>query len=445
MAQDIAGYDMVMAITQGALNKQFQLVFPNGKGLASWNATLADDGSQVQNVVFGTPSVDLSTPLARGAAILLPVTSGNYVYYQVKIQDGKPVVTPVTQDLTGTTVRVTASLTQFHDTTYHSSDFTMQRIFMDLTDPNLDTDFTINLQGQALVSLTTLLRDYLNQLHAQNNASFLFGSVKVPTVPEDVGPLAPKAFDFSVNSQAANPNNNTLNFLLTVDSAQLPTGTGVGVLPNNLTTPGNDAAFLVSDYQVLEKFVLPSVVTGIHNGDTNSHFGIDSFAVTHNPARASLTGNVDYKDGWFSKFDVYVASGEVTMDIEFRQERRVIIDTVTGIGDVSAYIAVYVNAGQLDYKSSQTQPSVHSEGSSTVWRIFQDIFTLGFAEIGEKVVSDAVSAAVSDLLSPGNLSTSINAAIQLIELPAPTLFAYTAAFLPDNLHIDVTLKAQGPA
>lgn len=445
MTDAMGGYDLVMALSQQALNRQFQLVFPNGTGIAPWSATLADDGSSVSGVTFATPSVNLTTPLARGAALVLPITAGTYSYFKVTIVDGKPVATPVTQDLEGTTITVTASLQSFHDTSYKSSDFTLQSIFLDLTDPNLDSSFSIALEGQALVSLTTLFNQYLASLHSQNNATFLFGSVAQPVVPDDYGALAPRAFDFSVNSQAANPNYNTLNFLLMVDTDVLPTGTGVGVLPSNLVTPGNDGAFFVSDYQLLSKFVVPSVAAGVQQDDTSSSFGISSFTFAKDPAKATLTGNVDFSGGWFSKFDVYVANGEVTMDIEYRKTKTVIIDSVTGIGDVSAYIAIYVSSGALEYKPTQTQPSVHNEGSSTVWRVFQDIFTLGFAEIGEKVVGDAVHNAVSGFLGPGSLSPAIDSAIQLVKLPAPTLFAYTGASLPQNLEIDVTMKSQAPA
>jgi len=86
MARDIAGYDMALAITQAAMNTQFQRAFPNGAGLPPWNATPDDeDGASVWNVVFGTPGVDLNTPLARGAAIVLPIASGAYTYRQVKL------------------------------------------------------------------------------------------------------------------------------------------------------------------------------------------------------------------------------------------------------------------------------------------------------------------------------------------------------------------------
>lgn len=446
MSQALGSYDLVMALSQQALNDQFQLVFPDGQGIQPWNAQLASDGSAVAGVTFGTPSVNLSTPFTRGAALNLPVTAGSYTYWTVQMQNGKPTPIQQSQALAGTTITVTASLQKFHDTSYQSADFTMQRVFLDLTDPNLDVAFTIGLQGQALVSLTTLFTDYLTQLNQQNSASFLFGSVKVPTVPADTGPLAPRAFDFSVNCQASNPGNNTLNFLLMVDTDVLPTGPGVGVLANNLVTPGNDGAFFVSDYQLLSKFVLPSVIAGIQANDPGTQFGASSFAYVQTPAaKASLTGNVNYEGGWFSKFDIYVANGEVTMDIEYRKTKQVIIDSVTGVGDVSAFITIYTDSGALAYKTSQTQPQVHSEGSSVVWRVFQDIFTLGFAEIGEKVVGDAVQSAVKDFLSPGNLSTAINSTIALVELPAPTLFAYTGASLPADLEIDVTMKSQGPA
>jgi hypothetical protein len=394
MARDIAGYDMALAITQAALNTQFQRAFPNGAGLPPWNATLDDeDGASVWNVVFGTPGVDLNTPLARGAAIVLPIASGAYTYRQVKLVGGKPATVRVTQDLAGTTIRVTAPLISGQDTPRWSDGCARRRIFMDLTDPNLDTTFSIGLRGQALVNLTALFQTYLNQLQQRNNATFLFGSVNVPSGPAKAGPLAPRACDFTVNSQAANPNNNTLNILLLVDSAQLPDGSGAGLLPNNLAPPGSDALFLLSDYQLLKKFVLPGIIAGLQKSDAGSAFSLDWFGFTRNPARASLTGKVGYQGGWFSKFDVYIAHGEVALDIEYRKEKRVIFDAVTGIGVVSAYLSVYANAGRLAARPSWTQSQVRWHGSSVVWRVFQDIFTRGFAEIRERVGAEAVASA----------------------------------------------------
>ncbi|MGN6360342.1 MAG: hypothetical protein ACTHNK_08140 [Thermomicrobiales bacterium] len=446
MAQDIAGYDMVLAITQAALNTQFQRAFPTGAGLPPWNATLDDeDGASVWNVAFGTPGIDLSTPLARGAAIVLPITSGAYTYRQIKLVSGKPVAVAVTRDLAGTTIRVTAPLVSCQDASGRSDGCARYRISINLTDPNLDTIFSIGLPGQALVSLTTLFRTYLNQLQQWNNAIFQVGAVSVPSGLAAAGPLAPQAFDFSVNSQATNPNNNTLNILLLVDSAQLPDGATVGLLPNNLAPPGSDALFLLSDYQLLKKFVLPGIIAGIQQRDAGSAFSLDWFGFTRSPARASLTGKVGYRGGWFSKFDVSIAHGEVALDIEYRKEKKVIFDAVTGIGVVSAYLSIYANGGRLAAKPSWTRPQVCCAGSPVVWRVFQDIFTRGFAEICERVGNEAVASAAGSLLDAGGLATALDNAVRLIELPAPARPAYTAAALPDHLAVAVTLDAPDPA
>ena len=444
MLAGIAGYDLVLSISQKALNQQFQLVFPDGAGLPPWNATLANDGSQVTNVTFGTPGIDLNTPLTRGAALTLPVTGGQYTYYTVVFQDGKPVPVPKSQDLTGSVIKVTSSLSKLHDTTFHDADFTIQRIFLDLSDPHLASTFEIDVQGQALVSLTTLFAQYLAQLSQQNSSTFLFGSVKVPNVPDSVGPLAPADSDFSVYTGATDPDLNALNFLLLTAGDAPPTDAGAGDL-GSVIGPGQAGAFLISGYQLISKFILPSVVAGMKQNDPSTPFSMGSFTIDPASGSASLTGNVNYDGGWFSKYNCYINNNLVTLDIEYRKEQRVIIDTVTGIGDVSAYITIYVDNGQLGYKTSQTKPSIHSDGSSTVWRVFEDIFTLGFAEIGEKVVTDAVQGAVNNLLQPGSLGPSINQAIALVEMPATTLFTYTDSSLPGYLHLDVTMKNQGPA
>lgn len=421
MLSGIAGYDLVMSISQKALNQQFQLVFPEGAGLPSWEATLADDGSAVTGVTFATPSINLNTPLARGAALILPIRKGTYSYYQVKLENGKPVVVPVNQDLAGTSIKVTTSLKKYHDEKFSDKDFTIQRIFLDLSDPHLASDFEIDLQGQALVNLTTLFMSYLQNLASQNSSTFLFGSVKIPNIPASQGPLAPTGADFAVYSSASDPDVGELQFLLETDHKDLPTGPGVGDI-GRVIPAGQEAAFFVSGYQLISKFILPSMVAGMQKKDPHSPFSIGVFTIDQTTGSGKLNQNVGYDGGWFSKWDCYIANNEVVTDIEYRKEKKVIIDSVTGIGDVSVFISVYVNADALQYKTSQTKVSVHSDGSSLVWRIFQDIFTLGFAEIGEKVVTDAVDGAVGDLLGPGSLGPSVSSAINLIQLPAPTLF-----------------------
>ncbi|MBD2677205.1 MULTISPECIES: TULIP family P47-like protein [Nostoc] len=438
--QDLQGYDLVMAITEKALNEQFALVFQDNT-LPQWNAELSDDGSTIQ-ATFGIPRIDLNTPLNRGASLIVPIVAGAYTYYQVKIVSGKPEVTSVSYDLSGKSFVLTSSLKMLHDTDFHSADFTVQRLFLDLSDPHLVSRFEIDdIDGQALVSITTLLQKYLEQLQKQNNATFVFGSVKVPNVPETVGPLAPTGGDFSVYSDPSNPQFNCLNFLLMTDKKLLPTEPTAGIFDHSLVLTNDEATFIASDYQILSKFILPNIVNGLKSKDVDCPISVDSFNLSHNPAKATLKENVPFKGCSFTKLDVYISNNEIAMDIEYRKKGHIgPAITITGIANLSNYVSIYVENGELKYKTRQTDIKVSSDQDNLAVRIILDILTAGFLEIGYKVVTDAVKHAVNNLLKDNGFSNALTNAMACVELPAKSLFEYSNVQLPANFMLDVTLK-----
>ncbi|MFD1674519.1 hypothetical protein [Alicyclobacillus fodiniaquatilis] len=438
--RDIKGYDMVMAINQKTLNNQFQLMFSMNQ-LPTWDLNLADDGSKI-TAELGVPSIDLNVPVTRGAAIVIPIVSGSYTYYKIQFQNGQPVAVPAKQDLSGKSVRLVSSLKMLHKSDFHSSDFTIQQIFLDLSDPHMITNLDVELEGQALVALSTLLQQYLDNLHQQQYETFLFGSVKVPHLPDTLGPLAPTGADFSITIDASNPDNNCLNFLLLTDHHDSPNADPASGLFQYPLVSNGEAAFIVSDYKIISSFIVPTIVASMKVKDSGTNLKEENFDYAHNPCIVKLKDQFDFQGCRFTKWDIYFDNNEVRMDLEYRKSKDIgPAITITGIGNLSGFISIKVNNGELEYSSRQTDVQVSSDQGDLATRIILDILTLGFLEIGYKVVTDAVTGAISDLAKDNNLATTLNNAVHCIELPAKTLFVYDHLEMPkeQNMRLDVKI------
>lgn len=468
---DLAGFDLVYAITQDAINEQLQELFVmvDGGLPSTWEATTPKKTATIA-ATLGVPSVSLAAGASTGTQVVMsvPLVSGTYTGYAMSMGDDGPVVTKETTDLTGSTLRLTSSLNlagvaaggtnvpaevQKQLSQFDSSMLDVQHLFLDLEDANLlssaelDTGGRLDDEPNTLESIAALIKSLLDSLKGSGNP-YVFGYVATDKQPDPADPTwSPTGMTYSLFADSGAVGRSTVNSLLVVGGRSVPGG-GAGQFTTNLVTRDDVKGAFVISAQLMMTPICNSVGAAI--GQSPSIFQVQ--------VDGSLVGSFGNDIGGTTTVNLQPQVGTNQLVMSFHSTFRKDVEdrAGSGIGYVDGTID---QTGTLTFDVDDngvirgsvvvSDPVTNHESHPNflgkleeVLAIFADavvsIVSLGFApNVFENLVNDDWSATVVDstLSSAGTLST------RLVPPAGGELFFKDARFLTGGaMALDTSIR-----
>ena len=272
---DLAGYPMVMAVSQDAINAQMAKVYGQSTRNTDmfphvpWNLGPEDGSWSLTVDQFAAPEVDFDTPNEHECRLKMKITSGTFSWFTIKLEGGKPKVDRVNMKLDGLMMYLTTKMNEIKHTEWCDELFEVQTLFANLHHIHriqLDMPNTqiVNVAGERQASLETILVERITELATTDaNSQLLFGDVEVPIVPASVqssGPLKPSACTYStvkIKNESGGYKSGGLNYLLLLDGKDFPTEKEAGVFQSSPAFSAGMTMLVVSDATVLDKIVKP--------------------------------------------------------------------------------------------------------------------------------------------------------------------------------------------
>ena len=278
-------YDAVLAINQEALNRHFQELFAPGAFEQQIKITIDDDLGKSVTGTMGVPTLTFLPEQQRLVKMTVPFGPGSTFHGGKVWNEKKQELDAIETDLTGKSLGFVVALERMSNTDVRDADFTVQALYMQLTElKNIDTDnFGVQLDelGGA-EQLFNALTDYIKRATKQAKVgsvpeSLFVTRVQVPTTPNTEGPMRPHEAAFSATALARAPMRGELNCLLMMKDRALPADARAGLFNDYWGSPGQpkapDVTLVLSDFPLLENFAQPAIIKAWPNLKLNLNRG----------------------------------------------------------------------------------------------------------------------------------------------------------------------------
>lgn len=436
---------MVFSYTQKMLNNKLALEHAAGNESMFPNSITfdGDEGAwtfQVDN--FGAPLLTFDTPsLTNGCRLTIPIATGAFKFWEVKIVNRKPTVVERNIDISGRKLTIVTPVKQRRHTDFTDARFGIEALFADLSQV---TDAAIDFNDTQEVAATTSLKAGLNTLIAQGLLDWsaryfeekgrypmMFGGARLPNIP-DVYKLRPTACTYSVSVSRDSRNHyitGALNLLLQIDGEELTTADAAGIFDSPLPRSDDDEGVLViSSYAFSKKIVLPVL--------SESYSKNKAFKFSANHSNQGTQGEVRLLESVkeHKKDDVDITTERIEGEFVtgcYRVWQDLNANTEHWSGDIhttsKGFFDMKFNI-TADGKLGVTQTELHhTEDHSSVWatRILGDIISLGFDEIGRNDREDDAEGKIENMHA--NVAQYVDEAIDVIVLPGGStgIFKYS--------------------
>jgi hypothetical protein len=416
---DLAGYPMVMSVSQNAINKKMAMEYQSGDDSrrfpsVPWNLG-PDDGSWKLEVdQFAAPEVDFNTPLEMGCRLKMTIMNGHFTTWVFKgMVGGKPNMEEQNVSLNGLTMYVTTPMRQLKHDTWSDELFECQALFADLENMreivfDLNSAMRLAILGSVESYLKTVIADYITEYGNAHPQALVFGAVKIPkiaTADQTTGLLKPSALAFSV-FKITNPGgyvSGNLNYLMwKEDPKAIPTGAAAGVFNASLVRPGEQATFIISEATVLETIANSLIKTqfgaNIDLGLTRGVYGqatAKSYLNTAIPFGVTL--NNRGRSASLESIDSTVEDGKIKIQYRVKTSMYQQVNDIDI--DVTAYrlVSIYLEGEKLKVEVSAPTQIAYHESFGSVYSDFQHI-----CEFALWKQEDFCSDLLDNLNLPGN-------------------------------------------
>ncbi len=442
--QDLAGYPMVLAMSQEMVNKRLADVSQKTHDLPDGWTLTPDDGSFTLDIKFEAPQVDFDTTTTNGCRLVMKVKEGNFSTETiVKVDDPvhpghkKSDIQELAIDMTGNTFYITVPVSQIKHDSVDDTIFEVQSIFADLTSVhNVDLQLAKNqeaaIAGATKAALETVIHDATIQWGKDHPDALLFGKVNIPAIDpasQTQGKLKPKKSSYSATKSVDASNQyvtGALNFLLWLEDKALPTGDAIGVFNDLLLTKDSSgkyvpATLVLSDTVILRDYLLPTLIDKYKNSDS------DKPNLTLTPR----TGDAHAKISLAANFRKDTDGGDVTMqqmDVEFHKSSASYCYTYTmrfrrahWSGDIWATSTGWVTMTMTVDTEGKIKTSSYPSYPQTTWddesagEVLGDILTISLDEIGHAARTEEISTEINTF--GGSLESALTDGLKTIELP----------------------------
>lgn len=462
MANDIAAFPMVMAVSQDAINAQMALVYGRStheKDMfphVPWNFGAEDGSWGVSVEQFAAPEVDFDTQLDNGCRLKMTIMRGQYNSFQLKkenghlvMKDGVPVTERVAVTLSGETMYVTTPMKQVRHDAWTDEYFEVQGLFADLenchrVELELSEKLRVAIGGGPTAALETLLADRIKEIGGKDPQGLLFGAVKIPAIKEDEqskGPLKPSASTYStvkIMKSGAYTGGDLNYLLLTNDVHEIPAGGAVGVLDHSLRRDGDKATLVLSDALVLEqcmKPVLEAAKPGIKlkldRGDVVAGVPAKLYLEEHYGFGMEINGRG--RSATLTKCESTVIGNKIHMAYHVESSVYQVVKDLDCSIDGYQDILLKEQDGKFTYTIDSPKPNTHVDDPPLGLRIIFDVLTLGFNELALKLSTDSAKDSMEDVFT--GLLSQAQLVLDMLVLPGEKVWEYKAGALDGQLYI----------
>ncbi|MDZ8082384.1 MAG: hypothetical protein RMX35_25390 [Nostoc sp. DcaGUA01] len=466
--QDLAGFPVVLAISEDSINNQLACVSVRTHDLPEqWHLGSDSDDWRLDITDFEAPQIDFNTVIKNGCRLKMRVNKGSFSIDTIKkdLQTGKKEVVTESFPLDGISFYITTPVDcikkkgESQDGRLGEEIFLVQTLFADITQvkditlEGMSQEIKVKITSSVEASLKELIKIQIQAIAVKNPQALLFGSVLVPTIPdkkEAHGVLAPKGMNYSVSKIINDGQYRTgvLNYLLWVDDpTAMPIGDAVGAFDQPLLLNDGDidapATLVISDYILWEKFIKPQMEL-FYTSDKPGH-EIPSFEVDHRQGES--TAKLKLKNSFYyehdgddqHRFDRIEGAMSDKLHIEYDMYVRRQHWSGDVYGKGSGFIDLlfsYID-GKFDTAYTAPEPTVDTE-MSLFTRILGDIISLGFDEIG---INARQKEAKDRLKNIGaSIAPSLDQLLDLIEFPGKSVFDFDKVVMKGNLYLRARYK-----
>ncbi|MEM7215686.1 MAG: hypothetical protein AAF423_09090 [Pseudomonadota bacterium] len=465
MADNIAGFPMVMSVSDKAINAQLNRVYGQSTHEKEmfphvpWNFGPDDLSWGVSVEEFEAPQVDFDTDIKGGCRLLMTIKRGQYTSDTIKRykdKDGKihKKIESVSLELGNMTIAVTTPMRQIKHPTWSDENFEVQALFADLENVHrVDVDLSKNPKvahsGSIKADLETLFKDQIEALGekypAGSEGALLFGAVKKPLIPkaaQSSGPLKPSASTYSTfrSPQAPAPyKEGELEYMLLIDDdTTFPTGGTVGVMDKSLLLTDKKATLVVSDTILLEKVMKPLLEKAYPKIKLKVEPG-DMFA--GRKAKLHLTESYEFgmdindhsRTAHLTKADVVIDGNKFRMDYHIDTSVYQAVKDLDATIDGYQEIILTDKGGTFDIKINAPEPDHHVDDPPLGLRILFDILTVGFNELALKLSTDSAGDDMDN--DAQKMLTDTKLALTSFLLPGKAVWNYDTSVLDGHLYV----------
>ncbi|MCU0468442.1 MAG: hypothetical protein MUF58_07560 [Arcicella sp.] len=429
------GFDMIAAISQKAINSQFEDLFWADTFPKSW--TLGDDSSAcMMTANLAPPTVTLATAGKPNTVILfINMPSGTFTYWvghgpsstqsQVDFQNWVYAF-DVNVDFLQIEQTAIANAKGIPDVvkdtlySFDSSMFSIQSLFMDFENSNiasydpelshlpLPDGSSLSNDPELMAEFQMMLQDYFISLEGTDNPYILGYSVNAKNPSQDtanfpIPTFVPTGATFSTLVDNSQPNGalNALNFLVMTDNHPMPQDVNaVNFKSNWIKNTNCDGTFVIAEKIFWNQWLLPMIEAAL-TPVTPTDYNCLQAATT--PTSSGWQLNREYTKAWIDKdammhFDLhnsldlkFDATVVPTNQIDTTTQNNQVLITING-NCVAQYNSYYEAVGiktEMDVTSSVTD-----------WTVTITLTTGNNGIIDMKVAEDIPTA---DVETGGNL------------------------------------------
>lgn len=485
-ANDLAGFDMVFAVTQEAINDQLQLLSALSLIPDTWQMVNPVNASLPPKIDanLDSPNVSLTVGDAssREVKVNFPITSGTFTYYvidytQMDPNTGQPKLVTKEAKMDGWTVTFIVNMSlaeiaqadiQAHKaipkevkeqlTSFDPNDIDIQHLFLNFEDANLIENYELDSGGhpdmnapEVIGQFKNVLKGLLGRLQGSDNP-FILGYVadqKTDTTTT-VSTFTPTGTTFSVFPDAVAVPRSALNYLLITDGKDVP-GSGYGLFTRNWVTADDvQGDFVISEALMMGQFL----------SQLASTLGTDasSFSSTNGNASFTLTKGNDQGGQTTCTVTPQVNSGNILLDFLFTFKKDMhdssafhsYIGYVDGTVHWTSTISYYFDADDnlLINTTTSDQVVTHQNHPNALGE-----FESFLAAVADFLTSVVTFGQVNDLYTnmieadwtvsvKADLATAVNGITEKIIMPAGNkLFFKNPRFTTGgHLELDTTFK-----
>jgi hypothetical protein len=458
---DLAGFPMVLALSDDAINEKFAELYGKSTNETEkfphvpWVLEGDKKGWSLSVERFTAPSIDFDTDTVNGCRLKMKIVSGGFKTYSVKMPEGggMPTVEEIKISLDGVTLYIVSTVSTIEHEEWSDDYFKAQSLFMDLERvKNVTLDLSlyqdVAIMGSTKAALETVLQKQIEEIGKKNPQALLFGAVKLPRIPDaekSSGPLKPtqSTYSVSVNRDGGAYQGGALNYLL-LDKAlnEFKRGNAAGVFDHALVRDGAKGTLVISDASILESFVKPALLA--QWGDANLVLERGLFG--GKKARLALAGDLAFgvtldghdRSATLTRLDVQIMGSvikvEYTWNSSFYHWDADIHAEMTGYQNIS----IVEQNGELVQTVVAPEPHIATTDTNLVARVFGDILTAGFDELGRKGTSDSGKESMQAITK--NFLGASKSAIDAFILPGGAAWNFMSAKLDTQLFIKLTYK-----
>ncbi|GGF04257.1 hypothetical protein [Hymenobacter cavernae] len=424
------------------------------------------------------PQVDFASDLKDGVQLDTTVEKGTFTHKIINDDDeveDKEIPLDKVQFRLNTSMKGVVHEAGKGDTV--DQDFTVQALYADLDDPKLitsiDTSKALEFDApdDTKRSVAQVLLDMAKDPRYKNH--YVFGCSKLPLVQKTVGPFTPRYLKFTTYT-GSQPG--TLNWNLMVDAANPVAGPDAsnmqaGIFDENPLPANAPGVMIISYGKIIEELVVPHGLDAFGLIASQWKSDPDNVQSKFSGSSITLTDSKTYTGEFNSARNTIQpdpANSRIRIDFELDnvQQMKVIYPPANSHGTPppanwnynpqpvgppkyrvqwSGYISFSLDSkGNLTASYSQDSSSdfkIEKTEDEAIWmRILEDIFSLGFHELGlfldDNTFHDSISSAVNG--KSGNVTNSL---VNAVELPGGAVFGFeTIDWINEGLRIHLKYK-----